>query len=337
MDKQKQIYQMPKVELHCHLDGSLSLQAMEEILKKSGEPIPTTEELQGKMRAPENVTNLADYLACFDFVLSHLQTESALEIAGYDIVRQAADDNVRYLEVRFAPLLFCKKGLRPRDAIQAVLKGLERGSQEFSVKTASILCMMRQMTDVENRQVLELASEFLGHGVCAVDLAGDEAAYPMNASLSLFERANELQIPYTVHAGECSSVENVRQAIKIGARRIGHGISTIMDDDLITLCRNQNIFLEVCPTCNVQTKIVENIEQHPFYDLNRMGVRIGINTDNRTVSNMTLSEEYVKVAEVFNYSLADLHQFTIHAVEAAFINAKERQALLMELGNYDWA
>lgn len=321
----------PKVELHCHLDGSVGLAAMKEILTLEKRVPPSGEGLKKKMMVPDSITSLAEYLACFDYVLSYLQNEEALTIAAYDVVRQAALENVRYIEIRFAPLLFCRQGLTPSQAVEAVLKGFRQAGQKFQIKAQGILCMMRHLSEEENVQVLTLAETYAGQGICAVDLAGDEAAYPMEQFVGLFQRAQERRIPFTIHAGECGRAENIRLAIALGAKRIGHGIAAIKDREVMDLCREKEVLLEVCPSCNVQTKAVAELSDHPLPQLAASGLKVCLNTDNRTISNLTLSEEYRRAAQVYGYSPRDMQQFTRNALDGAFIDENTKKLIRKEL------
>jgi adenosine deaminase len=328
MDNFNWILEMPKVELHCHLDGSISPEAVATIADKTGRPAPPQTTLRQAMTAPEDCKSLSEYLSCFDFVLDYLQSEAALEIAGCDVVRQAALDNVVYIEVRFSPMLFCKEGLKPHQAVEAVLRGLDKSQAEHNIKAAAILCMMRHMDEQANQIVLDLARNYLNSGVCAVDIAGDEAAYPMENYINLFRQADKHSIPYTVHAGECGNAENVRLAVELGARRIGHGIALAQNPEIAELCIKKRVLLEVCPTSNIQTKAAAGWAQHPFPKLDAMGINICINTDNRTVSQITLNDEYRAVCEHFGYnSKEQMQRFGYRALEGAFLSRDEKNKI----------
>lgn len=307
---QEQLKQMPKIELHCHLDGSLSLECVRELL---GRPI-SMEELQ----AEDDCDSLRTYLEKFDLPVSALQTENGLKKAAYDVVRSVSKENVRYLEVRFAPLLSVNEHLDCETVIAAVLEGLEQGQREFKVKTGVIACAMRHHSQEQNLAMFHAAKHFLGKGLCALDLAGDEAAFPMKNFADLFGKAREMGFPFTIHAGECGSVENVLESVACGAERIGHGIALAGHEDAIKLCRDKGIGLELCPISNLQTKAVKRKEEYPLRQFLDAGLCVTINTDNRTVSNTALTRELSWIQEQYGITDQEIFRMERNALEVSF-------------------
>lgn len=315
------IKEMKKIELHLHLDGSLEIETAMEL---SG---LDKEEVIKKMIAGDKCVDLTEYLTKFDLPISIMQEKESLYRVARDLVDYLERENVIYAEVRFAPIFHTKNGLSMEEVIEAVLEGLRSNNK---VKTNLILCMMRGMDKETNLSVIDVASEYLSEGVCAVDLAGDECRYPLEEYLELFEIAKTKNIPFTIHAGESGSASEVRKAIEIGASRIGHGIKAIEDETVLKLIKEKKVLLEVCPTSNVQTNNVDKYQDHPILKLYELGIRVNINTDNKTVSNVSISEEYQKLISIFNFSEDDFKVININAIESAFLREEEREALLKQ-------
>ncbi|WEG73446.1 adenosine deaminase [Vagococcus intermedius] len=319
---------LPKIELHCHLDGSVRPHILEKIAQEELIPLPYKGQLLAeKLIAPEDCPSLSIYLEKFDLVLPFLQTEFALELIAYDLIAQVAEENVTYIEVRFAPLLFNQKGLNLTQIITAVLKGLARGKKEFGVQSNALLCGMRHHTIADNKQVVQAVSDFSQNGVVGFDLAGDEANYPTENFSDVLNFAKEAKLPLTLHAGECGCPHNVMTSIKLGATRIGHGIAIQKDETVIKTCLENQTVIEMCPTSNFQTKAVTHLADYPFKKFLDAGLKICINTDNRTVSNTTLTEEYLKLEAWYGIDYACLEKLNHHAIDGAFIDSKQKEIL----------
>lgn len=313
------LIQLPKIDLHCHLDGSLSQECIRTLLNRD----VNLQELQ----VGNECKNLAQYLEKFDLPLQCLQTEEGLKKAGFDFIQEVAKDNISYIEVRFAPLLSTNKKLSCEQVVEAVLSGLEAGKKIYNVDYNVIVCAMRHHSYDENRKMIETIRRFIGKGVCAVDLAGDEAAFPMKNYESLFGEVNEWGIPFTIHAGECGSVTNVIDAIHLGAQRIGHGIALRGQEDAMQLCREKNIGIEMCPISNLQTKAVKYLAEYPMREFINHGLCVTINTDNRTVSNTTIMREIEFVQTHWNITDTEIIQMMRNAVEVAFANEEVKERL----------
>ncbi len=311
---------MVKVDLHCHLDGSLSRGCLEELLGRSVR--------QEELQVSEDCESLKEYLERFDLPLEALQTETGLKRAGYDFMESVSKDGLDYVEVRFSPLLSMGQGLRCEQIIEAVLAGMERGKQEFKIEYGVIVCAMRGFAEEDNCRMLHAAREFLGSGICGADLAGDEASYPMELYKALFDQVRQWEMPFTIHGGECGSVQNVVDAVACGARRVGHGIALSGHSDAIDLCRRQRIGIEMCPTSNRQTKAVAREAVYPMREFLDAGLLVTLNTDNRTVSGTTLSQEIEQAERCYGIRAEEIEQMMRNAVEVAFADDSVKDRLL---------
>lgn len=326
---------LPKVELHCHLDGSLPVHTVRRLAKQAGIQLPQEEEkLLEKLTVPRGCQSLAQYLECFSLPISCLQSYDALYTAAYDLAKEAAGEGVCYLEVRFAPVFSAHDGFTQDDVVRAVRDGLAQAQADWGIGSGVILCGMRHLPVEETCQTVRLAQRFWGDGVCAVDLAGDEKAYPPQLHQAMFELATQCGVPFTIHAGECGSAENVRTALEWGARRVGHGVAVAKHPEILALCREQGAVLEVCPTSNLQTKAVPPQEEHPLRSLLEQGVRVTINTDNRTVSGTDLTGELLWANRQLGLGREELRRMMEYAAEAVFAPQPVRQKLLEAVRAY---
>lgn len=318
----------PKIDLHCHLDGSLSLKTIRSLAKRAGIKLPEADEaLQAQLCAPDDCGSLAEYLERFDLPVRCLQTEENLIEAARTVVEEAAMEGAVYIELRFAPLLHLKEGLGCASVIESVVQGVSEGKRAAHIEAGVIVCGMRHMPVCENIKMLRCAERFLGGGVCGLDIAGDEAGYPTLTQKALFLEAARIGMPFTVHAGECGSVSNVLDAVRLGALRIGHGIALMKDEAAMRLCADKGICLEMCPTSNIQTKAVDSWERYPFRLFMDSGVKLCINTDNRTVSRTTVSDELEILRQRFGLTEAEEIKLYHNAVSASFAEPSVKEKL----------
>lgn len=316
-----------RVELHCHLDGSLNIDFVDEILRKQGIVIGR-QELEEKLQVRPDCESLTEYLEKFDVPLMCLQTKESLERAAYELVCDVAKDDVAYIEVRFAPMLSTNQGLSCEEVIESVVRGLKRGEREYGVYTSAIVCAMRHHSLEQNMEMLRVARTFIGNGVCALDLAGDESAFPTSLFRELFAKAREWNIPFTIHSGECGSVDNAREAIELGAGRLGHGIALEKSPELRKLCKEKGIGIEMCPTSNLQTKAVDSLEHYPLKQFLEEGLLVSVHTDNRTVSGTTMEQEETLVKERLQISDEMWMQCTKNAISTAFASDEIKKELM---------
>lgn len=324
MDTNKWV-NFPKLDLHCHLDGSLSKEFIESRL--------ATDIALSELQVNRECRNLPEYLEKFSLPLKCLQDEEGMRNAGYDFIKHVSGENIRYIEVRFAPELSSHDTFTCSRVIQALLEGLEGGKKDFGTEYNVIVCAMRGHTQEQNLKMLKSAREFLGEGVCAADLAGNEAAYPMSEFITLFEEVKKMDMPFTIHAGECGSQRNVEDAVKAGALRIGHGIAMRGHRDIEELCRKRKTGIEMCPLSNLQTKAVEDVSEYPLREFLDAGLKVTVNTDNRTVSGTTVSDELRFVQETYGVSDEEICKIMENAVEVSFADDSVKDRLLRQIQN----
>ena len=284
-------YKIPKIDLHCHLDGSMELLSTQKMLRELGED-NSIEELKKRLCAPMDCQSLAQYLECFDLPIRCIQTREGLFSAARDLALDAAKENVKYLEVRFAPSFSTSQGLSICEIIESVQQGLLEARKMVEIRTGILVCGMRNLDMETNLSMLRQARELLGYGVVGCDLAGDEKAYPTKQFAEFFEQAKKYEMPFTIHSGECGSTENIKAAIQLGAKRLGHGIAMGHDVDLMKECAAKHIGVELCPTSNLQTKAVTDFREYPYPLMKNYGVPISINTDNRTKEFERLNQQF---------------------------------------------
>lgn len=310
---------LKKIELHLHLDGSVRVSTVEELLNEN--------DLSNKMIVDNNTKSLTEYLTKFDLPIKVMQKKENLIRISKELVEDLDNDNVIYAEIRFAPIFHINEGLTLEDVINSVLEGLKSDK----VKTNLILCMMRNSSYEDNKRIIDLAIKYKNKGVCAIDLAGDESKYPTSMFKDLFEYAKNNDILFTIHAGEAGTINDMIDAINYGTKRIGHGIKAIESSDIINKLIENKIALEICPTSNIQTCVVDSLDNHPIKQLNDNNVLITINTDNRTVSNTTLSKEYELLNKHFNFTKDDFVKFNINAINSSFLNINDKDELIKKI------
>jgi len=318
------IKNMPKLDLHCHLDGSLSTQ----FVKLASGITLDNDELSKKLQAPPDCSSLAEYLTCFDLPISCLQTKQNITDSVIDVLKQAAAENVTYIELRFAPTCSLNNELSYTEIYEAAIEGSNLGLKKYNIHSNIIACAMRHHDIKTNMEVLKSSREFLGHGVCAIDLAGDEASFNNALFIDLFTEAKRLEMPFTIHSGECGSSDNVRLALEFGASRVGHGIALIKDFELMQECKKQRLGIELCPTSNYQTRAVMPGDTYPLNKFLENGIMATINTDNRTVSNTTSCNELEFIVEHFGINEEDLITLYKNSVEISFANDNLKNDLL---------
>lgn len=316
---------LPKVELHCHLDGSLSRNFIE---KRLGRKVS-----QEELSVSDDCRSLNEYLEKFDLPGQCLMDKEGLREAGYDVLRSMYQENVCYVEVRFAPLLSETSDMDCRKVIEAVIAGMNKGKQDFGVEYGIITCAMRHHSAEENLRMLQIVREYLGDGVCAADLAGAEALYPMSEFMDVFETVKKLGMPFTLHAGECGNVQNIIDSVEAGAGRIGHGIAMRGHRELQSELAKKGIGIEMCPISNLQTKAVQSTAEYPLREFLDAGLKVSINTDNRTVSNTSLAKELEFVQKTYGVSDEEIRKMMQNAVETAFArdDVKERLQKKMDI------
>lgn len=317
------------IDLHLHLDGSLSEKTVRKLAAEQNMALPETEaELLRLLRVPQPCGSLNDYLKAFDFPLSLMQTEEALVESVRELCAELSEDGLIYAEIRFAPQLHTRKGLTQEDVVKAAAEGLKQSG--FMAKL--ILCCMRGKGNIsENLETVMLAAKYAKSGVAAVDLAGAEALYPTVDFAYALKLASSLGVPFTVHAGEAAGAESVRAALKLGAKRIGHGVRSYEDPTLLYELAEKGIAVEFCPTSNLNTHVFENISEYPLKKFTDAGVRVTVNTDNMSVSGVTLRHEFLLLADTFSLTRDDIKDFLLNSAEASFAEATLKKKLVSEI------
>ncbi len=336
---------VPKVLLHDHLDGGLRPQTVIDLAKEiKYKKLPTSDpgELAEWFHRGANKGNLVEYLQGFEHTCAVMQTKEALERVAYEMMEDMYNDGVCYVETRFAPVFHTSKGLYFEDVVNAVLNGLERGKKDFNVGYGLILCGMRNMKNTLD--IAELAVNFRNQGVVGFDLAGEEGGYPPKRHIDAFQFIQRSNFNITIHAGEAFGKESIWQAIQwCGAHRIGHA-THLMEDftfdekgnvvgfgDLAQYVLDKRIPLEICLLSNVHTGAIDKIENHPFGILFKEKFRVTINTDDRLMSDTTMTKEFLTAIKYFNITLDDIEKITINSMKSAFINYSERLKYIYEI------
>jgi adenosine deaminase len=304
------------IDLHLHLDGSLSLDTVKRLAKMQAIHLDCDDaSLMKKLAADADCRDLNEYLTKFDFPLSLLQTSDAISESVTSLCRELSEQGLVYAEIRFAPQLHCRRGMTQHDVVRAAVDGLKRSQ----FRAALILCCMRGDNNrAENIETVNTAAEFLGRGVCALDLAGAEGLYPTERFADIFALAREKGIPFTIHAGEADGAESVRTAVRFGASRIGHGVRAAEDEELLRELAQKGITLELCPTSNLNTCVFSDISEYPIKRLIDAGVRVTVNTDNMTVSGTTVERELKLLADTFGLDDETVGTLLKNAENAAF-------------------
>lgn len=334
------IVALPKVELHCHLDGSVRPETLLELGRQLSLPWADHDVAHVKklVRAGEIRDDLRTYLVAFGTTLSVLQSETALERAAYELVVDASAEGVAAIEVRYSPLLNQERGLSLDAVVEAVASGLARGERDTGTFTGQILCGIRDFDPGTTLAVAECAVRQRLRGVLGLDLAGPEHGHPAAGHQAAFALAARADLPVTVHAGEAEGAWAVREAVLTQrAKRVGHGTHAIEDPHVVELCAQRQVLLEVCLKSNLETRSIATIAAHPFRQLLAAGVPISLNTDNRLMSDERLSDEFRLAVEAFSLTRADLVALNRFAIQASFLPASAKAALVADLSAFELA
>jgi adenosine deaminase len=319
---------LPKIELHLHLDCSLSFQAVSALA-----PSVTREEYQSDYIAPARCANLADFLSRAPKGFRLMQTEDSLCLVTEDVFRQLIEDGVIYAEIRFAPLLHTEQGLSPERVVAVVEREVERLVRVTGMQAGLILCTLRHFTEAQSLQTAELVEKFRGSRVVALDLAGDEAGFLLDAHIGAYRYAREHGLFRTAHAGEGLGPESVWETLRLlDPQRIGHGTRSIEDPKLVEHLRSKRIHLEICPSSNIQIiPSIGSMEEHPIDRLYRAGVSLNVNSDSRMLTPTTLTREYESLQRVFGWSEQVLLRANLMGLDAAFVDDARKHQLRVRL------
>src|SRR5688500_13617827 len=313
---------LPKADLHVHLDGSLRLETILELAREQRLSLPATDiaGLKAAIGCGKNFGSLVEYLRGFAITLEVIQTEASLERIACELAEDATRENVRYMEVRYAPMLHTRRGLKLTKVVEAVLDGLRRARETYGMKANVILSGIRNISPASSYQMAELAVAYKGRGVVGFDLAGAEADNPAKHHREAFQLVRDNNINCTIHAGEAYGPESIAQAIHVcGAHRIGHGCRLRENGDLLHYVNDHRIPLECCPSSNVQTGAVKDLGSHPLKLYFDLGVRVTVNTDNRLITDTTVSKELWLCHSQMGLTLGDCKRIILNGVKAAFL------------------
>jgi adenosine deaminase len=326
--------QLPKIDLHLHLDGAIRVPTIAELGDQLGIRLPTYDprQLARYVQVDRDCRSLTDFLKRFEVFYPILPYAITQERIAYELCEDCARDNVIYFETRFAPALAANDKFSMEDAVVAALEGLRRGQRDFNVRCGLILCCYRSITPQQNLDTVRLAQKYRQQGVLGIDLAGDELHYPATPHAEAFALARRLDLPITIHAGEGDRAENIREAVfDHGATRIGHGVALQRDNELLKQVRDRGTVFEICLTSNLQTCSVPALAAHPFRKFLAEQVRVTLNTDDPAISNITLTDEYELAAREFNLTPAQIRELQENAARAAFAEKSLRDELLRRL------
>lgn len=325
---------LPKIELHCHLDGSLRVQTAIELAKKEGIELESYdyEKIKELLVVPKDCSSLNQYLRRFDLPVSILQKPENLERAAFELMEDASKENVKYIEIRFAPLFHLEQGMTQEEVIESVIKGIRRAEEIYDIKGNVILSCLRHHSVDSVYEVIEAGKKFIGKGVVAIDLAGCELKDFVKPYEEVMRVAREAGFRVTIHAGETGYGKNVKDAIELlGAERIGHGLFIFNDEQAYNLVKDKGVTLEMCPKSNIDTKGVKEYFEHPIYKYHKDDIKVNLSTDNRTVSNITLTEEFSNLNEAFHISFEDYKKIYLNSIDAAFCTEEVKETLKLAI------
>jgi adenosine deaminase len=340
LELRRLLHALPKVDLHRHLEGSLRLETLAEIAREHGIDLPSynIEQLRPYVQFTDEEPGFHRFLEKFKLLRRFYTTREAVRRVAYEAVVDAASDNVKYLELRFSPSALAHAQNFPLPEVtEWVIEAVAQAQSETGVQARLLCAVVRHDSYDLAREVIEVAIAYRDHGIVGVDLTGDELHYPAAPFAPLFKRAADHGLGITIHAGEAGDAANVREAVEVlHAQRIGHGIRSIEDSHVVRLLRQHQVALEICPTSNLQTGVVDNFGLHPLRDLYVLGVNVTINTDDPSVSDTSLTDEYMVAMMGLGVNLRDLRMCTRNSIRAAFLPPEEKLQLEhIILGEFD--
>jgi len=327
---------LPKVELHCHLDGSLRVPTILDLAKKDKVTLPTSsyDKLSKLLVIGKTRGSLEEYIKRFDITLSVMQTPQALSRTAYELIEDVAKENVRYIEIRYSPILHTGKGMTMGESVEAVREGLKRGQKDYGVKSGIIVCGIRNISAEVSLKLADLTVRYKNKGVVGFDLAGAEENFPAKDHQEAFYMILNNNINATIHAGEAYGPSSIHQAIHhCGAHRIGHGTRLKENKDLMNYVNDHRITLEICLTSNWQTRSIRSLKYHPLKYYYDQGIRVTLNTDNRLMSGTTLTKEFLLAHKLFGFKLHDFREMIIMAMKSAFIPYAERKQMIRKIAD----
>ncbi|HVN52942.1 MAG TPA: adenosine deaminase [Anaerolineaceae bacterium] len=326
--------QLPKVELHRHLEGTLRLKTMLDIARTHGITLPMEQHLRALVQMqPDEPFTFSNFLSKFQTLRLFYRSPEAIARVTREAIEDAARDQVVYLELRFTPVALSRAEDFPlADVMDWVCDAAREGEQATGLTTRLIASVNRHENPSLAEKVARLAAERQSRGICGLDLAGNEVEFSARPFMGIFREARESGLHITVHAGEWRGADNVREAIEdIGAERIAHGVRVLEDPEVVALARDLGTPFEVCITSNYQTGVFPTLRQHPLLSMLNQGLNVTINTDDPSISQITLSNEYCLACQELGLTTAQLHGRILAAAQAAFLAEDDRRALIERL------
>lgn len=331
------IQKMPKVELHCHLDGSVRPSTMLEILQKQynelqGEKLSDFEK---QVKVKDKCGSLNEYLEKFKYPIKVMQKKENIYRITLELLEDCKRQGVKYIEIRFAPYLHLEEGLSIKEVIDTVLQAMKQGEKEFSVMSNLIVCAMRHESVEKNIDLVEQVKGYKDKGVVAIDLAGNEADFPPELHKSVFDLAKEYGFHITIHAGETGIEQNIIKSVELlHAERIGHGVSAYKDPKVVQYLIDKHIPLEMCITSNYNTMAVQSKKEHPIKRYLQQGVSVTLNTDNETVSDVDLNKEFLFLSEDMRTAKEQIRDMLLNSINGSFASEKQKISFMEVFNGY---
>lgn len=332
-----QLWAIPKIDLHRHLEGSLRLSTLVDIAKAYNLDVPKQiESLRPHVQVTNDPPNAFTFLAKFEMLRQFYRSPEMIQRLVYEAVEDAANDNIQYLELRFSPQALSRvRGFALTAVTDWVIEAVNKACRDYRIDVRLIVTLVRHNSLEQAKQVAEIAFDRIDRGIVGLDLAGDEINHPAEPFAPIFNEAKKLGMGITVHAGEWMGADTVRHAIEnLGATRIGHGTRTHEDPSVLSLVRERNVSLEVCLTSNVQTASVKKIKEHPLRKFLNLNIPVTLNTDDPSISDINLSHEFNVAVREAKLTYDDLRRMTFTAIETAYLKPEEKAVLRQHYEQY---
>ena len=323
---------IPKVELHLHLDCSLSFDVVNRI-----NPLIEIDEYRSSFQAKPNSTSLNDYINCADRAIELMQTRENLELVVEDLFKQLKKENVIYAEIRFAPLLHCSQNLDENKVVEIICNKAKIESEKNDINYGLILCTLRHYSKKQSLKTVRLVNQYKNNGVVGFDIAADEAGYPLDNHIEAFNYAKSNGLNITAHAGEAKGPESIWESIKkLHTKRIGHGVRCVEDLELVSYLSENDYHLEISLTSNIKTRTYKTYEDHPLNKIYNSSISISLNTDGRAISNTDLSLEYKIAEEKFGWTIDEIKKCNLEAIKHSFTSSSNKSKLIEKIINFNY-
>ena len=318
---------IPKVELHLHLDCSLSFDVVNRM-----NPLIEIDEYRSSFQAKPNSSSLNDYINCADRAIELMQTRENLELVVEDLFKQLKKENVIYAEIRFAPLLHCSQNLDENKVVEIICNKAKIESEKNDINYGLILCTLRHYSKKQSLKTVRLVNQYKNNGVVGFDIAADEAGYPLDNHIEAFNYAKSNGLNITAHAGEAKGPESIWESIKkLHTKRIGHGVRCVEDPELVNYLSENDYHLEICLTSNIKTKTFKTFKDHPLNKIYNSSISLSLNTDGRTISNTDLSLEYKIAQEKFGWNIDKIKKSNLEAIKHSFTSSSIKSKLIKKI------